>query len=482
MTQAGELLSFPASRASAVARGDHEVLEEGLDEVANTEPVDILVLGGGPAGATAALQAARAGRSVLLFEQSRHPRFHVGESLLPDNMRLLRELGLEDRLRGVPQQVKVGASFAFAGDVGAIDIRFRDGLLRGTEDTLNVERAHFDAALFEAAREAGATVLENTTVRRIVSLDDGDCRVETRDGDGAVREYAGRYLIDATGQGTVVGRHLGTRRTLRDLEKVAYFGHFTGVRREPGERGGYPIIVMCDEGWFWMIPLDDVRTSIGVVMDASIARELDVPAKRVLHWAIERCPFVRERIDPAGCPAEAGVTADFSYSCRPYAGPGYFLAGDAATFVDPIFSTGVCLGMMSAIAAADGIGEMLDGRYAPERVRRRYRRYVHGSSSVFFRLVRGYYRHAFRELLMNGSGPLQVHRAVISVLAGNVFPAPVFSLRWRLRLFDAFVRLQQILPLVPRRGRYSLRTAHPVVLASAAVAGARGPRPRRREG
>jgi 2-polyprenyl-6-methoxyphenol hydroxylase-like FAD-dependent oxidoreductase len=216
------------------------------------------------------------------------------------------------------------------------------------------------------------------------------------------------------------------------------------------------VIVICEEGWFWLIPLDERRTSIGVVLDAGVARRLDLTPERMLRWAISRCPAVAERTAGAVFPSAYHVAADFSYRCHPYAGPGHFLAGDAATFLDPIFSTGVCLGMMSGREAARCVEALVRGTAGPEVLRRRYIRFVEGSTAVFFRLVRRYYEHSFRELFLNGTGPLEIHRAVISVLAGHVFPRPAWPLRWRLRLFDACVTANRMLPLVPRRRRFSL--------------------------
>jgi flavin-dependent dehydrogenase len=284
-------------------------------------------------------------------------------------------------------------------------------------------------------------------------LDDGDVALEI---DG--REVSGKWLLDASGQGTVVGRHLGTRVacTDRHLQKVAYFNHFKNVERAAGIEGGYPLIVMCEEGWFWLIPLDEWRTSVGLVLDPKVARSLDVPANQVLRWAVDRCPAVKERMKNASGPETNIVTADFSYRCRPYAGPGHFLIGDAAAFMDPIFSTGVCLAMMSARHAGGQVARLLRGSTTPEIGRREYIRFVEGSTSVFFRLIRQYYDHSFRELFLNGTGPMKVHCAILSILAGNVFPRPPFCLRWRLWLFEACRILNHYLPLVPRRNRFSL--------------------------
>jgi len=153
------------------------------------------------------------------------------------------------------------------------------------------------------------------------------------------------------------------------------------------------------------------------------------------------------------------VIADFSYRCDPFAGPGYFLIGDAATFVDPIFSTGVCLAMMSGVEAAKAICETLRNDCSTTRqyeIRQQYCKFVDGSSSFFFWLVNNYYNHSFRELFLNGTGPCNVHGAVIGILAGNVFPKPAFALRWRLKLFALCMRINARLPLVPRRKSFSL--------------------------
>lgn len=424
---------------------------------APTRPYDALVIGGGPAGATAALALRREGLTALVVDRATFPHFHIGESFLPRNMGLIRELGLEERLAAIPHVPKFGAEFGMGDGSESNFVVFDQGLAPGEVSAVNIERAPFDAMLLAAARDAGAEVVEGVAVRSVLRLDDGDVAVALDDG----RSVSGRWLIDASGQGTVVGRHLQTRRVLPRPKNVAYFGHFSGVWRKPGIEGGYIVIVMCDEGWFWLIPLDAERTSIGLVIDADAARSTGVPANQMLAWAIRRTPLLAERTAGAVFPAANAVAADFSYRCEPYAGPGYFLAGDAATFVDPIFSTGVCLGMLSAAEAARGIAAILRGTARAEAVRRRYVRFVRGSSAPFFRMVHLYYDPAFRDIFLDARGPLAVHRAIISVLAGHVFPRPIAAVRWRLRLLDLIVAFHRRVAITRRRPGFSLLAASP---------------------
>lgn len=424
----------------------------------NRTNCDILIIGGGPAGATAAYLLARANFRVILAEKTTFPRFHIGESILPQAYPLIQEIGLEAAFRKIPHVEKLGAEFGMGDDPNTTRFTFASALIQGSW-TFNAERAVFDEMLLREAIRAGANVRENTAVKQINRLADNDCQITLETGE----EVSSRFILDASGHGCVIGRHLDIRKPISDprLHKVAYFNHFENVERLPGDQAGYPGIIMCDEGWFWLIAINERITSIGFVCPPDLSKRIGVPPNRLLNWAIERCPVVRHRLRNVDFAGNNEVLADFSYTCKPVAGDGYFLIGDAACFLDPIFSTGVTLAMKSAQCAAQQIQTIFSEQQTPAVTRRQYIRFVEGSTRVFWHLIRNYYTHSFRQLFLEGQGPLNVHGAVISLLAGHVFPKPPWALRWRLWFFDLCMFVNRYIPLVTQRPRFSLINSPP---------------------
>src|SRR6266496_4358793 len=232
---------------------------------------DVIIIGAGPAGSTAALLLARQGFRVIALEKAKFPRFHIGESILPRNFPLVQELGLDEALSRLPHLKKYGAEFGMGDDFNTTRFYFDAGLIPGSR-TFNIERALFDKMLMEEARAAGADIRENTAVKQIKNLAAGDVAVELDNGE----TIGAKYLLDASGHGTVVGRHLGLRRPVADtrLHKVAYFEHFDHVERLPGDEDGHPSIIMTSEGWFWLIGLNESKTSIGFVCHPDLVKQV----------------------------------------------------------------------------------------------------------------------------------------------------------------------------------------------------------------
>jgi hypothetical protein len=201
---------------------------------------------------------------------------------------------------------------------------------------------------------------------------------------------------------------------------------------------------------------------VGFVCSPALCKTIGVAPNHLLQWAVERCPVVRHRLRACDITTDNQIVADFSYTCKPVAGDGYFLLGDAGSFLDPIFSTGVALAMMSARCAAEQVKMIFNNQMSSARARRTYIKFFEGSTGVFWHLIRNYYTHSFRELFLEGEGPLNVHGAIISILAGHVFPKPPWSLRWRLWLFDFIMQINRFFPLVPKRQQFSLLNSDPV--------------------
>jgi flavin-dependent dehydrogenase len=326
---------------------------------------DVLVIGGGPAGSTISALLAQRGRDVVLLEKSRHPRFHIGESLLPFNMPLFERLGVAAEIESIGMP-KYGAEFVCPGHEKSVMFEFVNALDNAFPSTYQVRRSEFDAILFRNAARKGARAIEDCRVTG-VTFHSGGAEVTAREAGGSERAWQTRFVVDASGRDTFIANRLGLKARSRKNNSAAIYGHFAGATRLPGKAEGNITIFWFDHGWFWFIPLSDGATSIGAVCWPHYMKSRTSPPRQFLLDTIALCPALAERLRHAELVSPVTATGNYSYSAGRATGANYILLGDAYAFIDPIFSTGVYLAMHGAFVGADTVETCLD---EPRRARR----------------------------------------------------------------------------------------------------------------
>lgn len=409
---------------------------------------DVAIIGGGPAGSTAAITLAAKGRKVVVLEKEKFPRFHIGESLLPYSMSAFDRLGIREKMPPI-SVAKHGGEVATACGQRCVKFYFKDGFRLKHHQSYQVERAVFDKMLLDRAREVGAEVREETSVEQLTFADDG-VRLEIRGADGK-EEIRAAYLLDCSGRHSVVGRHFGLKTTYPNLQKFSCFAHFEGVQREGGIDEGLTRLVRAEDHWFWFIPINAKRTSVGVVMDIADYKARKLTPEAMLQWAFEDSAVMRERMRDATRVTKVYSIGDYSYRNRELTGDRWMLVGDAAGFIDPIFSTGVFMALHSGEECGNAIDEALSnpGRRAARF--KRYERSMHKTMDMYLRFASAWYRPEFIEVFTSPTKRLQLAPAINAVLAGNLGSS--FAIWWRMQLFYLVLFLQRYLPLCPRLER-----------------------------
>src|SRR6202158_989828 len=355
----------------------------------------VLILGGGPAGATAASLLARDGIEVVLLEREVFPRYHIGESLLPSCLEIFDLIGAREVLEAAGFQRKAGGYFDWGAERWSLDF----GELRGRHTySFQVERAKFDHLLLDHAAAQGAAVHQGVEVVALELVGTGRPRAArwVRRGDnGAAGTIAFDYLIDASGRSGVMATHyLRNRKYHRVFQNVAVWAYWEGaVCEEPGYRQGSIVVGSMPEGWTWTIPFSDGRTSVGAVLHKSAwkRRHAAASGEQVYHDAIASCPMTRKICAPATLVSGVRVESDYSYAAEEFCGPGFFLCGDAACFLDPPLSTAVHLASLSARLGAPSIASLLRGELREPRALRFFERSYRQAYLRFLVFVSAFY-------------------------------------------------------------------------------------------
>jgi flavin-dependent dehydrogenase len=365
---------------------------------------------------------------------------------------------------------KYGGEILAACGTKGVKFYFKDGLNSTRDRAYQVTRSEFDKLLLDHSRENGAEVRDETEVRKIEFTKDR-VRLEVHPNqsntsvivrqppdDGAGRTtpsfqsptlIEARYLLDCSGRQTVLGNLFQLKKSYDHLQKFSVFAHYEHVDRPAGIDGTLIRMVRGLDRWFWMIPLTDTRMSIGVVMDTKTFRAMKLSPEQALETCINEQPMMVERMTNAERVSTVYSAGDYSYRNSRLFGDRWLLAGDAAGFIDPVFSSGVFLGIMSAEKAADTLHEVLRNESLKLRLFRQYSRRVNRVMDIYLTFVTSWYSgKEFLEVFLNPEAAPHIAAAVNAVLAGN--DGDRWAIRWRMWIFYFFVRVQRFFSFSPR--------------------------------
>ncbi len=364
----------------------------------------------------------RRGRSVVVLEREKFPRFHVGESLLPFSLPILDRLGVHDEVRAAGFMKKYGAFFWNEDNGTTRDVVFAEARDPNHPMAYQVKRADFDDLLLKHAASSGAEVRQEVAVEDVLFEGGRAVGVCARARGGEAEEIRARVVVDASGQGAILSRKLGLRRFDPRLKRAALFAHYENIRWPEDSTPG-DILLPIDRGvWYWIIPFSDGTCSVGGVFDPAAVRFEDGAGLEARYEAmLARSPRMQSLLDGSRRASEVHGISDYSASSDRLAGDGWVLVGDAAAFLDPVFSTGVFLAMSTAEKAALAIDAALRRRGRVDaRDLRAYARFSRRLCSRFREFVYGFYDPVFFEAFCTPKPPESIRAAVVTTLAGGV--------------------------------------------------------------
>jgi flavin-dependent dehydrogenase len=418
---------------------------------------DVLVIGGGPAGSTAAALLAQHGRRVVLLEKDTHPRFHIGESLLPRNLPVFDRLGVHDEVRALGV-LKPGAEIISDATGRSVDFNFATGGDRTSTYSYQVRRADFDATLFANAQRHGVRTIEGTRVTDVQfdwASPEATCLITARSAGGVLRHFAPRFLLDASGRDTFLARRLGLKTADKRNNTAAVYAHFRNVTCRQDEMAGCISIHLTDDGWFWVIPLRDEVTSVGFVGNQAAFTGRSGSPHDLLFQRIRSAPTLQVRMSDARQVSEVMATGNYSYRANACWGDGYMMIGDAFAFIDPVFSSGVLLAMTGGMLGAEVAHTWLNDKAKGQQLARRSERQIRAGMDRLGWLIYRINTPVMRQMLLAPNNRFRMRDAVTSVLAGNLRDSPglrlpLLAFKTAYHLLSCANHLGLALPEAPR--------------------------------